>query len=141
MLGYWRKPKASEEALAGGRYHTGDLGFLEKDGNLYIRGRRNDLILRGGANIYPAEIERVLGLHAEIESAAVFGISDTRLGERVAAVVQRSAGSSLDEASVKAHVAEQLARYKVPEFVRFVDEMPRNAMNKIVKPKLKPLFD
>jgi acyl-CoA synthetase (AMP-forming)/AMP-acid ligase II len=141
MLGYWRKPKASEEALAGGRYHTGDLGFLEKDGNLYIRGRRNDLILRGGANIYPAEIERVLGLHAEIESAAVFGISDTRLGERVAAVVQRSAGSSLDEASVKAHVAEQLARYKVPEFVRFVNEMPRNAMNKIVKPKLKPLFD
>ena len=141
MLGYWRKPKASEEALAGGRYHTGDLGFLEKDGNLYIRGRRNDLILRGGANIYPAEIERVLGLHPEIEAAAVFGIPDTRLGERVAAVVQRSSGSTLDEASVKVHVGEQLARYKVPEFVRFVDEMPRNAMNKIVKPKLKPLFD
>jgi acyl-CoA synthetase (AMP-forming)/AMP-acid ligase II len=141
MLGYWRKPEASAEALADGRYHTGDLGFLEKDGNLYIRGRRNDLILRGGANIYPAEIERVLGLHAEVEAAAVFGIPDERLGERVAAVVQRTSDSTLDEAAVKLHVGEQLARYKVPEFVRFVDEMPRNAMNKIVKPKLKPLFD
>ncbi|MBW1883377.1 MAG: acyl--CoA ligase [Deltaproteobacteria bacterium] len=141
MLGYWRNPEASAKALAGGRYHTGDLGFFESDGNLYIRGRRNELILRGGANIYPAEIERVLGLHLEVEAAAVFGIPDTRLGERVAAVVQRSHGSSLDEAAVKHHVGEQLARYKVPEFVRFVDDMPRNAMNKIVKKKLRPLFE
>ncbi len=134
-------PEASAKALSGGRYHTGDLGFFESDGNLYIRGRRNELILRGGANIYPAEIERVLGLHHEVEAAAVFGIPDTRLGERVAAVVQRSHDSSLDEAAVKLHVGEQLARYKVPEFVRFVDEMPRNAMNKIIKPKLRPLFE
>ncbi len=141
MLGYWGKPEASAEALAGGRYHTGDIGFIEADGNLYIRGRRNELILRGGANVYPAEIERVLGLHPEIEAAAVLGVPDERLGERVAAVVQRSAGSSLDEAALKTHVGAELARYKVPEFVRFVDEMPRNAMNKIVKPKLKPLFD
>ncbi|MBJ19152.1 MAG: AMP-binding protein [bacterium] len=141
MLGYWGKASASEEALADGRYHTGDLGFLEDDGNLYIRGRRNELILRGGANVYPAEIERVLGLHPEIAAAAVLGIPDARLGERVAAVVQRRPDSTLDEDALKAYVGKELARYKVPEFVRFVDDMPRNAMNKIVKPKLKPLFD
>lgn len=141
MLGYWCNPEASAKALVGGRYHTGDLGLLETDGNLYIRGRRNELILRGGANIYPAEVERVLRLHPEVVEAAVLGIPDERLGERVAAVVQRSPGSMLDEAAMKEHVAREVARYKVPEFVRFVDEMPRNAMNKIVKPKLKSLFD
>jgi acyl-CoA synthetase (AMP-forming)/AMP-acid ligase II len=141
MLGYWGQPEASAKALAAGRYHTGDLGFLESDGNLYIRGRRNELILRGGANVYPAEIERVLGLHSDVEAAAVLGIPDARLGERVAAVVQRSAGSSLTEEALKAHVGRELARYKVPEFIRFVDAMPRNAMNKIIKPKLRPLFD
>jgi len=141
MLGYWCNPEASAKALVAGRYHTGDLGFLESDGNLYIRGRRNELILRGGANVYPAEIERVLRLHPGVEDAAVLGIPDERLGERVAVVVQRSPESQLDEAGLKAHVSGELARYKVPEFVRFVDEMPRNAMNKIVKPKLRPLFD
>ena len=85
--------------------------------------------------------ERVLGLHPEIAAAAVLGIPDARLGERVAAVVQRRPDSTLDEDALKAYVGKELARYKVPEFVRFVDDMPRNAMNKIVKPKLKPLFD
>jgi len=141
MLGYWRKPEASAEALAEGRYHTGDLGFLDADGHLYVRGRRNELILRGGANVYPAEVERVLGLHPEVEAAAVLGVSDARLGERVVAVVQRSPDSSVDEEALAAHVRTELARYKVPERFRFVDEMPRNAMNKIVKPKLAPLFE
>ncbi len=141
MLGYWCNPEASAKALVAGRYHTGDLGFLESDGNLYIRGRRNELILRGGANVYPAEVERVLRLHPEVEEAAVLGIADERLGERVAAVIQLRPESKLEEAALKAHVAGELARYKIPEFVRFVDEMPRNAMNKIVKPKLRPLFD
>lgn len=141
MLGYWRKPEASAEALAGGRYHTGDLGFLEPDGNLYIRGRRNELILRGGANVYPAEVERVLAAHPEIEAVAVLGVPDERLGERVAAVVQRAPGSRLDEAAIKAYARAELARYKVPEAIRFVDEMPRNAMNKIVKPRLVGLFE
>jgi len=140
MLGYWQKPEASAAALAGGRYHTGDLGLLESDGNLYIRGRRNELILRGGANVYPAEVERVLGTHPDVEACAVLGLPDARLGERVAAVVQLRAAASFDEAAVKAHVRAELARYKVPELVRFVDEMPRNAMNKIVKPRLKALF-
>ena len=141
MLGYWGKPEASAKVLVHGRYHTGDLGLFASDGNLYIRGRRNELILRGGANIYPAEVERVIALHAEVEAVAVLGIPDPRLGQRVVAVVQRRPGSVIDESALKAHTATALARYKVPEILRFVDEMPRNAMNKIVKPRLEALFD
>ena len=81
MLGYWKKPEATREALRNGRYHTGDLGMLDAEGHVYIRGRRNELILRGGSNVYPAEIERVLQLHPAVELSAVLGISDERLGE------------------------------------------------------------
>jgi acyl-CoA synthetase (AMP-forming)/AMP-acid ligase II len=141
MLGYWNRPEASREALRGGLYHTGDLGFLAEDGNLYIRGRRNDLILRGGANVYPAEVERVLQSHPAVAAAAVLGLPDERLGERVVAVVELAPGRGAGQADLLEHVRSELARYKVPEVVRFVASMPRNAMNKIVKPRLRPLFD
>ena len=138
MLGYWNQPEATREALRGGVYHTGDLGFLEADGNLYIRGRRSELILRGGANVYPAEVERVLGEHGAVVAAAVFGLPDERLGERVVAVVQLDREVTPEE--LLAHVGRQLARYKTPEEIRFVAEMPRNAMGKVVKRELKELF-
>ena len=141
MLGYWNKPQATREVLRGDRYHTGDLGVLAEDGNLYIRGRRNDLILRGGANVYPAEVERVLQAHPAVAAAAVLGVPDERLGERVVAAVQLAPAAEADAPGILAHTREQLARYKVPEAVRFVDEMPRNAMNKIVKSRLRDLFD
>jgi acyl-CoA synthetase (AMP-forming)/AMP-acid ligase II len=140
MLGYWGQPEATREALAGGCYHTGDLGYLADDGNLYIRGRRNELILRGGANVYPAEVERVLGAHPAVAAAAVLGIADERLGERVAAAVQLEPGARADEAALRAHVGAELARYKVPDRIVFVDAMPRNAMNKVVKKKLLAFF-
>jgi acyl-CoA synthetase (AMP-forming)/AMP-acid ligase II len=140
MLGYWNRPDATAEALKGGLYHTGDVGLLEADGTLYIRGRRNELILRGGANVYPAEVERVLGEHPAVAAVAVFGLPDERLGERVVAVVQRETGASVDEAALVGHVRGELARYKTPDQIRFVDDMPRNAMNKIVKRELHPLF-
>ncbi len=140
MLGYWNRPDATADALRAGVYHTGDVGFLEPDGTLYIRGRRNELILRGGANVYPAEVERVLGEHPSVAAAAVFGLPDPRLGERVVAVVQLEPGAVADEAALVAHVRSELARYKTPDAIRFVDEMPRNAMNKIVKRTLHPLF-
>ncbi len=140
MLGYWNRPDATREALRGGVYHTGDVGFLEPDGTLFIRGRRNELILRGGANVYPAEVERVLGEHPAVAAAAVLGLPDARLGERVVAVVQLAAGVQADAERLAAHVRSQLARYKTPEQFRFVDQMPRNAMNKIVKRDLLPLF-
>jgi acyl-CoA synthetase (AMP-forming)/AMP-acid ligase II len=140
MLGYWNRLDATRDALRGGVYHTGDIGFLEPDGTLYIRGRRNELILRGGANVYPAEIERVLGEHPAVAAAAVFGLPDERLGERVVAVVQLASGGEASAEDLTAHVRENLARYKTPEQIRFVDEMPRNAMNKILKRSLEALF-
>ena len=141
MLGYWKKPDATREALEGGVYHTGDLGLLEEDGTLYIRGRRNELILRGGANVYPAEVERVLGLHPAVAAAAVFGRPDSRLGERVVAAVLLEPGASTSEGVLRDHVRTELAGYKVPDAIRIVQEFPRNAMGKVVKRQLAPLFD
>ena len=141
MLGYWGRPDATAEALRDGRYHTGDLGCLEADGNLFIRGRRNELILRGGANVYPAEVERVLQQHEGVEFAAVLGLEDERLGERVVAVVQPPAeGVAPDPEALRAHCRASLARYKVPDRILCVPELPRNAMSKVVKRALRPLF-
>lgn len=136
MLGYWNKPEATAEALAGGVYHSGDLGTLGEDGVLYIRGRTKELILRGGANVYPAEVERVLQDDPRVAAVAVLGRPDERLGERVAAVVQLEAGATASAEDLIERCRANLARYKVPEILVFVDEFPRNAMNKIVKPKL-----
>jgi acyl-CoA synthetase (AMP-forming)/AMP-acid ligase II len=140
MLGYWKKPEATREALRNGRYHTGDLGTLDAEGHVYIRGRRNELILRGGSNVYPAEIERVLQLHPAVELAAVLGVPDERLGERVVAAVQLAPGRATDEEELRAHVREQLARYKVPDRIRFLAELPRNSMQKLMKRELTSLF-
>ncbi len=141
MLGYWNRPEATAAALRSGMYHTGDIGFLDETGQLFIRGRQNDLIIRGGANVYPAEVERVLATHPVVAGVAVLGVTDERLGQRVAAVVElREPASAADKvalvAQLQSHCLEQLARYKVPEQIRFVDTLPRNAMNKIVKPQL-----
>ena len=141
MLGYWKKPEATAKALRDGIYYSGDIGVQEPDGTLYIRGRRNELILRGGANVYPAEVERVLQDHPAVADCAVFGIPDRRLGERVVAVVVLEPGAFASAEALQAHCAERLARYKVPEHLAFVDSMPRNAMSKIVKRALAPLFE
>jgi long-chain acyl-CoA synthetase len=141
MLGYWRKPEATRRALRDGIYFTGDIGVMEPDGTLYIRGRRNELILRGGANVYPAEVERVLADHPAVAECAVFGIPDRRLGERVVAVVVLAPGAAASAEALQAHCAARLARYKVPERVAFVEAMPRNAMAKVVKRALAPLFE
>jgi long-chain acyl-CoA synthetase len=145
MLGYWNRPEATAAALRSGMYHTGDVGYLDERVQLFIRGRQNDLIIRGGANVYPAEVERVLASHPAVAGVAVLGVADERLGQRVAAVVELSENASAVDkvvlvAELQAHCREQLARYKVPEQIRLVDKLPRNAMNKIVKPQLLHLF-
>jgi long-chain acyl-CoA synthetase len=141
MLGYWNRPDATAEALAGGVYHTGDVGVLEPDGTLFIRGRRNELILRGGANVYPAEVERVLLEHPAVAEAAVLGVPDRRLGERVVAAVRLAAGASESGESLREHCRASLARYKVPDAIALVDALPRNAMAKVIKRELRPLFE
>ena len=111
------------------------------DGTLFIRGRRNELILRGGANVYPAEIERVLLEDERVAACAVLGTPDERLGERVVAAVQRVPGAEISAEELRSHVGNQLARYKVPEQIEFVETLPRNAMSKVIKRALAPLFE
>jgi acyl-CoA synthetase (AMP-forming)/AMP-acid ligase II len=141
MLGYWNRPEATAEALAGGVYHSGDIGVLEPDGTLFIRGRRSELILRGGANVYPAEVERVLLEHPAVAEAAVLGVPDRRLGERVVAAVRLEAGAHASDAALREHCRISLARYKVPDAIALVDSFPRNAMAKVLKRELRVLFE
>jgi long-chain acyl-CoA synthetase len=140
MLGYWERPAATAAALADGELHTGDLGFLDEDGYLHLRDRKSLVIIRGGANVYPAEVERVLLEAPGVAACAVLGIPDERLGERVVAVVEAAGGESLDEDAVRAHCLANLAKYKVPERFVVVDKLPRNAMGKIIRTALPTLL-
>ena len=140
MLGYWQRPAESAAALRNGWLHTGDVGVMNAEGDIFFRDRLKELIIRGGANSYPAEVERVLVADPRVRDAAVVGKPDPRLGEIVAAFVELAPGVAADGALREALAAacrDQLAKYKVPEVWTFVDAMPRNAMNKIVKARLK----
>jgi len=140
MLGYWNRPEATEEALRGGVLHTGDLGALDEEGRLVIRDRKNLLIIRGGANVYPAEVERVLVAVPGVAGAAVTGVPDERLGERVVALVELAAGASVTADDLDRHCRANLARYKVPERFTFVEQLPRNAMGKVDRKALAPFL-
>ena len=141
MLGYWQRDDATAETLRDGLLHTGDLGFVDDDGFLHIRDRKSLLIIRGGANVYPAEVERVLQEVDGIASSAVIGVPDERLGERVVALLEPTAGAELDLDAVRAHCAANLAKYKVPERFTVVAALPRNAMGKIIRTDLPGLLE
>jgi O-succinylbenzoic acid--CoA ligase len=133
MIGYWNNPKATNETLRDGLLHTGDVGFLDDRGFLFVQDRLSALILRGGANVYPAEVERVINDFPGIAGSCVVGIPDERLGARVAAVVELEGeqnDASLDVDGLRKHCQANLARYKVPERF-FVRPLPRNAMGKV----------
>ncbi len=140
MLGYWERPEATAEALAGGELHTGDLGLIDDAGRLHVRDRTSLVILRGGANVYPAEVERVMIEHPAVASAAVFGRPDERLGERVAALIEPAPGVTVDLDELRAFLVANLARYKVPDAMAVVTALPRNAMGKVVRTELAPLL-
>jgi long-chain acyl-CoA synthetase len=140
MLGYRGRDDATRDALAGGVLHTGDIGFLDAGGVLHVRDRKNLMIVRGGSNVYPAEVERVLHEVPGVAACAVLGLPDDRLGERVVAVIEPEPGALLSAAELTAHCRENLARYKVPERFVTVDAFPRNAMGKIERKELAALF-
>jgi long-chain acyl-CoA synthetase len=132
--GYWNRLDATEETLKDGWLYTGDVGYLDADGYLYISDRTKDMIIRGGENVYCQEIENVLQEHPEILEAAVIGVPDRDLGERVKAVVVCAPGSQLTHEEIKAHVARRLAKFKVPELVELsLDALPRNPAGKLLK--------
>ena len=120
---------------------TGDVGRLDEDGNLFVLDRKGNLIARGGANVYPAEIERVLRALPGVAHSAVVGIADPRLGERVAVAIEVAPGAELTRDVVLEHCRAQLSREKVPEAVVFVDALPRNAMGKVVLETLREAVD
>jgi acyl-CoA synthetase (AMP-forming)/AMP-acid ligase II len=142
MLSYWKRPEETATTLRGGWLHTGDIGVMNSDGDIFIKDRLKELIIRGGANIYPAEIERVLAADPRVRDAAVVGKPDPRLGEVVTAFIELapdiSPSPALEE-ELRAACASQLARYKIPEVWRFMPDMPRNAMNKIIKARLREI--
>jgi len=125
MQGYWDDPEKTAQAVdASGWMHTGDLAVLDADGYCDIVGRLKDMIIRGGENIYPREIEEFLFRHPDIKDVQVFGIPDARLGEQVCAWIVPHSGTALDAADVTSFCAGQIARFKIPEHIRFVDELP-----------------
>lgn len=143
-LGYWMEPEKTAALLKGGVVHSGDHGRLDDEGWLYIADRSSELILRGGSNVYPAEIERVLYTHPEIADCALVGKPDLRMGMlTVACVLPKSPDVDHDklQAELVALCLENLSRYKVPDEWRFFEEFPRNAMGKIVKPRLRELVN
>lgn len=133
MKGYRNRPEATEADLRDGWLKTGDLGMLDADGWLSIVDRAKDLIIRGGYNVYPREVEEVLYEHADIVEVAVVGVPDDHFGEEVAAVVALRAGSTLTGEELRAWSKVQLSAYKVPRLYKFVDALPKGATGKILK--------
>lgn len=130
-LGYWDRPEPTASLLAGDVVHTGDVGLVDDEGWLHIRDRKNLVINRGGANVYPAEVERVLDAIDGIAASAVTGLPDDRLGQRVVAVVEVEPGAEIGADEIRERCSGELAKYKVPEQITRVGALPRNAMGKI----------
>jgi acyl-CoA synthetase (AMP-forming)/AMP-acid ligase II len=142
MKGYWNRPEATAEAIRDGWFHSGDAGFVDEDGYLYIHDRVKDMIVSGGENVYPAEIESVLFGHPEVADVAVIGVPDERWGESVKAVVVATDGSELTEEVLIDYCRDKLAGFKRPRSVDFVDVLPRNPTGKILKRELrKPYWE
>ena len=137
MQGYWNAPAATATALRGGWYHSGDIGHVDVEGYLHVVARKYDLIISGGENIYPAEIENVLLEHPAIVEACVVGCPDERWGEAVVAAVVLKPGVRLSAAEVMAMLDGRIARYKQPRAVRFMDSLPRTALGKVQREQLR----
>ncbi|HYV15982.1 MAG TPA: long-chain fatty acid--CoA ligase [Conexibacter sp.] len=133
MKGYWQRPDATAEAMRGGWFHSGDLGKMDEDGYFFIVDRKKDMIIRGGYNVYPREIEEVLYEHPAVAEAAVVALAHAELGEEVGAAVALKAGMATEPAELQAFVKERVAAYKYPRHVWLVGELPKGPTGKILK--------
>lgn len=142
MKGYLKNPEATAETLRNGWLHTGDLARMDEDGYIYIVDRKKDVIIRGGFNIYPAEVEAVLYTFPGVQEVAVFGVSDPRKGETVAAAIKPKPGATINEDEALAFCQERLARYKIPKYIKIIqDPLPKTAAGKILRRVLKEGFE
>jgi fatty-acyl-CoA synthase len=137
MKGYWNRPEATEESIKDGWFYSGDIGYFDDEGFLYIHDRVKDMIVSGGENIYPAEVENALLSHPQIADAAVIGIPDDKWGEATKAFIVQADGEPLDEAEVISYVRTQIAGYKCPKTVEHINELPRNPSGKILRKDLR----
>jgi long-chain acyl-CoA synthetase len=136
MKGYWHHPEATAATFTGDWLRTGDLGYFDQDGFLFIVSRKKELIIRGGYNVYPSEIENVLQAHPAVAEAAVVGIPDERLGEEVMAVVILRPSTDLLEHELVSYCRDRMASYKCPRVFQFRSELPKNALGKVLKDEL-----
>ena len=138
--GYWQRPEANKASFTDGWLHTGDAARVDDEGFYYIVDRTKDMYISGGENVYPAEVENVLYRLAPLAEAAVIGVPDERWGEVGKAIVVVKPGQTLTAQQVLDHCSENLARYKLPRYIEFVDALPRNATGKVHKPTLRQMF-
>jgi acyl-CoA synthetase (AMP-forming)/AMP-acid ligase II len=141
MVGYWNNPEATREVFAADEFmRTGDVGHLDADGYLFVLDRAKDMIISGGENIYPAEVERVLSAHPQVAEVCAFGVASARWGEEVTAAVVLRPGAELDAETLIRWARQRLAAYKLPKSVQFVDALPRNPSGKVLRRVLRHEF-
>ena len=141
MLGYWNDEEQTQATIDSARWlHSGDLGVMDDEGYMRIVGRIKDMIIRGGENIYPREVEEFLYTHPSIAEVQVFGIPDARMGEEVCAWIQLRPGETLAAEDVKEFCSGQITHFKIPSHIRFVDEYPMTVTGKIQKFKMSEIM-
>jgi long-chain acyl-CoA synthetase len=140
MVEYWKKPKETKATLINGWLHTGDMGYFDEEGYIYIADRKKDMIITGGENVYPREVEEVLYRHPAVLEAAVIGVPDQYWVERVHAVVALKKGASATAEEITAFCKKNIAGYKTPKSIEFVDALPKNAAGKILKRELRDKY-
>jgi len=137
MKGYYKRPEVNEKVLKGGWLHSGDVAIKDEEGFFYIVDRTKDMIIRGGLNVYPREVEDAMMKHEAVSLVAVIGVPDDKFGEEIKACVVLKEGQSLSEDALKEWTKEQIASYKYPRIIEFLDNLPMNATGKILKKELR----
>ena len=140
MTGYYKNPKATEEAFKDGWLHTGDGGLINENGYLFLKDRLRDVIISGGFNVYPGDVEGALVKHPDVYECVVFGAEDDHWGERVEAAVQLRAGATSSAEDIIAHAREQLGSVKAPKSIHLVDDLPRSAVGKVLRREIKDRY-
>jgi long-chain acyl-CoA synthetase len=136
MRGYWKKPEESAKALKGGRFHSGDIGYIDEEGYIYIVDRLKEMILCGGYNVYPRNVEEAIYMHPAVAEAAVVGVADSYRGQTVKAYVVLREGQSLTRDALCAFLKDKLSPIEMPKLIEFRASLPKSAIGKILKKQL-----